>query len=161
MPTRIEHDSLGPVEIDSGQLWGAQTQRSLEFFRISSERMPVELIHALAQVKRAAAVVNRDGFTYVFVLAQPQPQAQPGGMEVRTSGFNVFPRTTSKDGKIAGWQGRAQVVWPRVLQPAAGPAWRAVFLPCACVHPAAAAAAFSYCCALRRGWFAADRKSVV
>ena len=59
-PTRTERDSFGPIEVPGDCLWGAQTQRSLEFFRISSERMPDELIHALAQVKRAAAVVNRD-----------------------------------------------------------------------------------------------------
>ena len=59
-PTRTERDSFGPIEVPGDCLWGAQTQRSLEFFRISSERMPDELIHALAKVKRAAAVVNRD-----------------------------------------------------------------------------------------------------
>ncbi len=57
--TRIEHDSFGPIEVPAGRLWGAQTQRALEHFRISTERMAPELIHALAQVKRAAASVNR------------------------------------------------------------------------------------------------------
>ena len=58
--TRIERDSFGPIEVESGRLWGAQTQRSLEFFRISGERMPHELILALALAKKAAAAVNRD-----------------------------------------------------------------------------------------------------
>jgi len=58
--TRIERDSFGPIEVPSARLWGAQTQRSLEHFRISTERMPAELIRALAEVKRAAATVNRD-----------------------------------------------------------------------------------------------------
>jgi fumarate hydratase class II len=58
--TRIERDSFGPIEVPSARLWGAQTQRSLEHFRISTERMPAELIRALADVKRAAASVNRD-----------------------------------------------------------------------------------------------------
>jgi fumarate hydratase class II len=58
MDTRIEHDSLGPVAVPVARLWGAQTQRALEHFRISSERMPPELIAALAIVKRAAARVN-------------------------------------------------------------------------------------------------------
>ncbi len=58
--TRIERDSFGPIEVASGRLWGAQTQRSLEFFRISGERMPHELILALALTKKAAAAVNRD-----------------------------------------------------------------------------------------------------
>jgi fumarate hydratase, class II len=58
--TRIEHDSFGPVEVPAERLWGAQTQRSLEHFRISNERMPEELIRALVRVKRAAATVNRE-----------------------------------------------------------------------------------------------------
>ncbi|MES2075311.1 MAG: class II fumarate hydratase [Pseudomonadota bacterium] len=60
MSSRTERDSFGPIEVPAEQLWGAQTQRSLEHFRISSERMPPELIHALASVKRAAARVNLD-----------------------------------------------------------------------------------------------------
>jgi fumarate hydratase class II len=58
MKTRIERDSLGEIAVPAERLWGAQTQRSLQNFRISSERMPLELIHALARVKRACAVVN-------------------------------------------------------------------------------------------------------
>jgi fumarate hydratase, class II len=56
--TRIERDSFGPIEVPSGRLWGAQTQRSLQHFRISREKMPLELIRALILVKRAAANVN-------------------------------------------------------------------------------------------------------
>jgi fumarate hydratase, class II len=56
--TRLERDAFGEIEVPADRLWGAQTQRSLENFRISGERMPPELIHALAQVKRAAARVN-------------------------------------------------------------------------------------------------------
>ncbi|NDL63126.1 class II fumarate hydratase [Acerihabitans arboris] len=58
--TRVEKDSMGPVDVPSERLWGAQTQRSLEHFRISSEKMPPALINALAQTKRAAAEVNKD-----------------------------------------------------------------------------------------------------
>ena len=58
--TRIEHDTFGPIKVAADRLWGAQTQRSLEHFHISSERMPEELILALAMVKRACALVNRD-----------------------------------------------------------------------------------------------------
>ncbi|TQI80454.1 fumarase class II [Serratia fonticola] len=57
---RIEKDSMGPIDVPADQLWGAQTQRSLEHFRISSEKMPAALIHALAMTKRAAASVNMD-----------------------------------------------------------------------------------------------------
>ena len=58
MNTRIERDSFGEIEVPADRLWGAQTQRSLQNFRISGEHMPVELIRALALVKRAAAAVN-------------------------------------------------------------------------------------------------------
>jgi fumarate hydratase class II len=59
MENRIEKDSFGPIEVPAAQLWGAQTQRSLHHFHISTETMAPELIAALAQVKRAAAAVNR------------------------------------------------------------------------------------------------------
>jgi len=58
--TRTERDTFGPIEVPADALWGAQTQRSLEHFAISGERMPPEFIRALALVKRAAMVVNRD-----------------------------------------------------------------------------------------------------
>lgn len=57
---RSEKDSMGAIEVPADKLWGAQTQRSLEHFRISSEKMPVSLIRALALTKRAAAKVNQD-----------------------------------------------------------------------------------------------------
>ena len=56
--TRIEKDTFGPIEVPAERLWGAQTQRSLEHFRISGERMPPEIIEALAWIKRACATVN-------------------------------------------------------------------------------------------------------
>jgi fumarate hydratase class II len=58
--TRTERDTMGPIEVPADRLWGAQTQRSFENFRIGEERMPRPLIRALAVVKRAAAQVNRD-----------------------------------------------------------------------------------------------------
>ena len=58
MPTRIEHDSLGPVEIDSARLWGAQTQRALLHFAIGDERLPADMIRAYARIKRACAIVH-------------------------------------------------------------------------------------------------------
>ncbi|MFJ5441384.1 class II fumarate hydratase [Pectobacterium sp. CHL-2024] len=58
--TRSEKDSMGPIDVPAERLWGAQTQRSLEHFRISEEKMPRALIYALAQTKRAAARVNMD-----------------------------------------------------------------------------------------------------
>ena len=56
--TRIETDSFGAIEVPADKIWGAQTQRSLENFRIGSERMPRPLIRALAVIKRCAARVN-------------------------------------------------------------------------------------------------------
>jgi len=56
--TRIEHDSMGAVSVPAERLWGAQTQRSLENFRIGGERMPPTLVRALAVVKKAAALAN-------------------------------------------------------------------------------------------------------
>jgi fumarate hydratase class II len=58
MKTRTERDTLGPVEVPADRLWGAQTQRSLQNFDISGERMPAALVRALALVKKAAALVN-------------------------------------------------------------------------------------------------------
>jgi fumarate hydratase class II len=58
--TRTEKDSFGPIEVPADRLWGAQTERSRRFFRISGERMPLPVIHALARVKKAAAAANAD-----------------------------------------------------------------------------------------------------
>ncbi len=58
--TRIETDSLGEVDVPADKYWGAQTQRSLENFKIGGERMPAPLIHALGIVKKAAAQANKD-----------------------------------------------------------------------------------------------------
>ena len=55
---RIESDSFGPIQVSADRLWAAQTQRSLQFFAISSERMPQEIIAALVLLKSAAARVN-------------------------------------------------------------------------------------------------------
>jgi len=56
--TRIETDSFGPIEVPETALWGAQTARSLRFFAIGEQRMPLPVIHALAWIKWAAALVN-------------------------------------------------------------------------------------------------------
>ncbi len=58
--TRTESDSFGPIEVPADALWGAQTARSLHFFAIGDQRMPLPLVHALAWIKWAAAGVNRD-----------------------------------------------------------------------------------------------------
>jgi fumarate hydratase class II len=58
--TRLEKDSFGSIEVAADCLWGAQTQRSLAHFAISSERMPIELIGALALIKASCAKVNQE-----------------------------------------------------------------------------------------------------
>jgi fumarate hydratase class II len=60
MKTRIEKDTFGPIEVPEDHLWGAQTQRSLHFFAISTEKMPEPLVNAMARLKRSAAKVNAD-----------------------------------------------------------------------------------------------------
>ena len=58
--TRTETDSFGPIDVPAEALWAAQTARSLHFFAIGEQRMPLPLIHALAWIKWAAAHTNQD-----------------------------------------------------------------------------------------------------
>lgn len=60
MKTRIEHDTMGNVEVPADKYWGAQTQRSFGNFKIGDGTMPREIIHAFAILKKAAAITNRD-----------------------------------------------------------------------------------------------------
>ena len=59
MEYRIEHDSLGEVRVPADHMWGAQTQRSFENFKIG-RKMPEEIIHAFAVLKKCAAKVNEE-----------------------------------------------------------------------------------------------------
>jgi fumarate hydratase class II len=56
--TRTETDSFGAIEVPADALWAAQTERSRRFFAIGEQRMPLAIVHAIAEVKRAAAEVN-------------------------------------------------------------------------------------------------------
>lgn len=58
MNNRTEHDSMGEIQVPADRYWGAQTQRSLENFRIGTEKMPREIIRAFAYLKEAAALAN-------------------------------------------------------------------------------------------------------
>jgi fumarate hydratase class II len=69
--TRTETDTFGPIAVPAASLWGAQTQRSIENFRIGGERMPAPLVHALGLVKQAAALVNKDLGELDPALADP------------------------------------------------------------------------------------------
>ncbi|UXH45873.1 class II fumarate hydratase [Rossellomorea vietnamensis] len=58
MEYRIERDTIGEMKVPKEKYWGAQTQRSKENFQIGTEKMPIEVTYAFAQLKKAAAVVN-------------------------------------------------------------------------------------------------------
>ena len=58
--TRSETDTFGPIEVPADRYWGAQTERSLENFKIGGERMPKPIIRAFGIVKRAAAEANAE-----------------------------------------------------------------------------------------------------
>ena len=61
MKTRTEKDTMGPIEVPADKYWGAQTQRSVENFRIGEPAsMPKEIIRAFAVLKKAAALANFD-----------------------------------------------------------------------------------------------------
>ncbi|WP_429497482.1 class II fumarate hydratase [Robbsia andropogonis] len=68
---RMERDTFGEIAVPSAKLWGAQTQRSLQNFKISTEKQSPKMIHALAIVKRAAAAVNQQ----LGVLPEDRAQA--------------------------------------------------------------------------------------
>ncbi|HEY0957924.1 MAG TPA: class II fumarate hydratase [Novosphingobium sp.] len=72
---RSESDTMGAIAVPTDRLWGAQTQRSKENFRIGEERMPFPVIHAMATIKRAAAQVNRDTGLLAPELAEAITQA--------------------------------------------------------------------------------------
>src|SRR5260370_32005029 len=73
--TRIEHDSMGEVAVPADALWGAQTQRAVQNFQISGERLSRDLIGALASIKGAAAVVNGELGVLPADLAAAIPDA--------------------------------------------------------------------------------------
>ena len=70
---RIEHDSMGELQVPADALWGAQTQRALGNFHISGRPMPAGFIRALALVKASAAVVNG----HLGLLERPRAALSP------------------------------------------------------------------------------------
>jgi fumarate hydratase, class II len=75
MNTRIEKDSLGELEVANDKYWGAQTQRSLHNFKIGTEKMPEEIIHSMAVLKKACALINEELGKLKTELAGPIVQA--------------------------------------------------------------------------------------
>jgi fumarate hydratase, class II len=93
---RTETDSFGPIQIPAEALWGAQTARSLHFFAIGEARMPIAIIHALAWIKWAAALVNRD----LGLLAAGKAQAiVDAAQQVATGSYDgEFPLSVFQTG---------------------------------------------------------------
>jgi len=60
MKTRIEKDTMGEIEVPENAYWGAQTQRSIQNFKIGEEKMPYEITRAFSYLKKAVALVNKD-----------------------------------------------------------------------------------------------------
>ena len=71
MKYRIEKDTIGDIQVLADRLWGAQTQRSSQNFKIGKELMPIELIYAFTQLKKSAAIVNHS----LGKLSEPKKNA--------------------------------------------------------------------------------------
>ena len=87
--TRIETDSMGPVEVPADRYWGAQTQRSLKYFHIGGDRMPDGVIHAFGVLKLAAARANLELGKLPREIAEPVMQACREVMDGKLAGH--FP----------------------------------------------------------------------
>jgi len=93
---RTEENALGEVMVPAGRLWGAQTQRCLEYFKIGSERMPFAVIKALAFVKKAATKANESlGILPADISAEIQTAAD---LIIRGDCLDEFPITPWQTG---------------------------------------------------------------
>jgi len=92
--SRLEKDSFGTIEVPAERLWGAQTERSRRFFRISTERMPLAVIYALVQVKKAAAIVNAD-----LKLLEPKK-----AVAIQRAADEVFAGAHDEEFPLSVWQ---------------------------------------------------------
>ncbi len=92
--TRTERDTMGEVQVPADRYWGAQTQRSLENFRIGGERMPSALIRALALEKKVAALVN-------MALGELDPRL---GKAIIAAAEEVIAGTLEAEFPLAVWQ---------------------------------------------------------
>ncbi|WP_017774635.1 class II fumarate hydratase [Paraburkholderia kururiensis] len=91
---RMERDTFGEIAVPNAQLWGAQTQRSLQNFRISTEKQAPEIITALATIKRAAAQVNLD----LGVLDEAKARA------IMTAADEIIAGKHANEFPLAVWQ---------------------------------------------------------
>lgn len=92
--TRLEKDSFGEIAVPNDRLWGAQTQRSLHFFAISNEKMPREVIRALAVLKKSAAAVNSE----LGLLDAAKAEA------IRTAADEVLAGKHEREFPLSVWQ---------------------------------------------------------
>src|SRR5216683_1625135 len=106
---RIERDTFGPIEVPADRLWGAQTQRSLELFRISSEKMPPELIRAMLLVKRIAALVNVELGVLPAKIAKAIVAAADEALDGRHDSEVLANRASEI---LGGTRGEARIVHP-------------------------------------------------
>ena len=120
MASRIEKDTFGPIEVPAERLWGAQTQRSLQNFRIGEERMPLPLVRALGLVKRAAAEVNQS----LGILDRKRSRAEVsvnfsprnGKDRKQTEQRESHRREGSAPKGFHGWEDRAfSIGWQRFV----------------------------------------------
>ncbi|QRR35999.1 class II fumarate hydratase [Hydrogenophaga sp. YM1] len=93
---RTEHDAWGEIQIPADAPWGAQTQRAIGHFAISTEKMPPELLHALALIKRCAARVNASLGTLERPVADAIAQAAAEVVDGRWP--NAFPLSLWQSG---------------------------------------------------------------
>ena len=126
---RIERDTFGSIEVPADRLWGAQTQRSLQYFRISTEKMPAALILALVLVKSAARAVNararraaaRQGATRSSppptrcspastTASFRSPSGRPGGTQTNMNVNEVIANRASE--LLGGPRGEGRLVHP-------------------------------------------------
>ena len=91
---RTERDSFGEIEVPAAALWGAQTARSLRFFAIGEQRMPLPVVHALAWVKWASAKVNGD----LYLLDAAKARA------IADAAFDVAHGTYDAEFPLSVWQ---------------------------------------------------------
>lgn len=127
--TRTEIDSMGAIEVPADRLWGAQTQRSLVYFQISSEKMPLEIITALARIKAACAHVNEQ----LAYLPPNKAQAIAAAAQEVVSGLHAqeFPLSVWQTG--SGTQSHMNM--NEVLANRASELLGAPRGPHRCVHP--------------------------
>ncbi len=96
MDYRIERDSMGEIKVPSDKYWGAQTQRSLENFRIGTEKMPAEIICAFGIIKLAAARVN--------AALRPQKMTEEKKSAIETAAKEVILGKLFENFPLAVWQ---------------------------------------------------------